>query len=277
MFIAFNKLRWVLSLVFLVFTLAHSSTVSSTESDDDTGFSWQLDIGLAVQHHSGLIDNLDKHDGQSSLAALISGGAYYDKFFMEFSAFGNRPLTLGYTLKQTDSSQINLIGLSWFPSISESEQRQGSLLNGIQSRHSSFEVGIEYVKRFAHSDIHVRVMHDMLSRHKGHLLAADYSRPIYTTNWLILPSIGMSYLSQKSVDYYYGIKAAEATVNRAEYLPDSGWSVRASLYAERPINSSWTFFAFASYTKFSHSITNSPIVSVESGTHTLALGVLWSF
>ena len=277
MSINYNRLFLFLMCLgcFVSSSLVQAADGAAVERDN--GITWQLDVGLAIQQSEGLIDSLSDDDGDVNLAVLLSGGLYYDKFFLEASPFGRHPLTLGYTLKETASSRLNLIGLPWFSTISAEDQKRGNRLDGLSTRNASFEVGVEYIKQFPKSDVRVRLLHDSLGKHDGYLLSFDYSRPVFTTDWLILPSWGVSYLSDKSVDYYYGIRPSEATLDRPEYQPGSGWGLTARLYVERPLWQDWTLFGFASYSKFSNSISDSPIVSADNGTHVIAVGVLWSF
>ena len=269
---------WLCCVLNVLFTpLVLSKEVTEPEPESKRGITWQLDLGLAAQHRKGLINSLDRDDDNASLVALVSGGLYYDKFFVEGSPFGRHPLTLGYTLKQTDSTALNLIGLSWFPTISEDDQEQGTLLNGINKRLASFEVGVEYVKRFTQSDVRIRALHDGLGRHDGYLFSFDYGRPMFTEDWLIMPSWGFSYLSENAVDYYYGVRAGEATTARPEYKPGDAWGITARIYAERPMGRNWTLFGFASYSRFSDAVTDSPLVTAQDGTHNVTIGVLWSF
>ena len=268
-------LRCFFVALCVLFGVGFSSVVKA--DDDDGGFTWQADLGFTVQHRTYVVDSLDTGDGEVSLGLLLSGGMYYEDFFVETSPFSSRPLTLGYTLNKTRSTMLNLVGMSSFGTISEEFQEEGNRLDGIRTRHGSYEIGIEYLKQFADSDMRVRVLHDVLNQHQGFILSIDQSRPIYKTDWLIIPSWGASYISENSVDYYYGVSEEEVTVDRPAYAAGSGWTLTGRIYVERPINKDWTMFGFASYSQFSNSITDSPITSVDNGTHTIALGVLWTF
>lgn len=260
------------------FIIALSVLLSfGANASNDNSFTWQADLGLSVVHRSYIVDSLEEGDSEVSIEALLAGGIYYDNFFIESSPFSAKPLTMGYTLNETRSTRVNLVGMSWFASISEEDQQQGNRLDGIKTRNSSYEVGVEYLKQFPKSDLRVRALHDVLGQHNGFILSLEQSRPIYKTEWLIIPSWGVNYLSENLVDYYYGVSNEEVTANRAAYKADYGWSLTGRIYIERPINSEWTWFSFVSYSKFSNSITDSPITSVSDGTHTIAMGVLWSF
>ena len=270
-----NRLRTVICQLLLLFGLSFPAL--GDDKTDKESFTWQLDLGLSLQHQTFIVDSLDESNDEAALAVLLSGGIYYDKLFIESSPFSSRPLTVGYTLNETRSTMVNLVGMSWFATISEDKQEQGNRLDGIKKRESAYEVGVEYLKQFKKSDLRVRALHDVLNRHNGFLLSLDQSRPIYKKDWLIIPSWGVTYLSENLVDYYYGVGPTEVTAERPLYSPDAGWSLTGRIYIEHPINQEWTMFGFASYSKFSNSITDSPITSVSNATHTIAMGVLWSF
>lgn len=263
--------------LFFILWLGLGVVFSSFAQSQDGSFTWQLDLGAAIQHRTNIVDSLDSNDGEVSGAVLLAGGVYYDKFFIESSPFSARALTLGYTLNKTRSTMVNLIGTSWFTEISEEAQNQGDRLDGITSRHSSYEIGVEYFKQFPNSDVRIRMMHDVLNQHQGFFISLDQSLPIYKTNWLIIPSWGGNYLSEKAVQYYYGVSESEVTLSRPLYNADAGWSLTGRIYVERPLDEKWTLFGFASYSHFSSSIADSPITSIDNSTHTIALGVLWSF
>lgn len=262
----------------LIFTVALAVGLSRlVHADTENSLIWQGDLGLAAQVSSGLIENLNKNDGSLTPSVLLSGGLYYGNFFVEATPFGQNPLTLGYTITSDNKHQLNLVGQSSFQEVSEREQEEGTLLDGLLIRRSSFEVGVEYLSQISEGDLRLRLLTDALNRHKGQLLSFDYSRPFFTRSLLILPSLGITYLSKGTVEYYYGIQQSEVTATRADYQPGAGWAVSARLYLERPLAKHWTLFGFASYSHFNDSVTDSPIVTVSDGTYNFAVGVLWNF
>jgi outer membrane scaffolding protein for murein synthesis (MipA/OmpV family) len=266
-------------LVFSVLPVYGQSFAEKIEQhiEEDLGIDYQFDLGLAAVYRESIVGSLDQHNSELSAAVIVSGGAYYEDFFIESAPFANQPLTVGYTFAKSDDWQFNIVGQSWFTEISQEDQEQGNLLDGIQTRRASFEMGIEYVRQYTDADIRVRLLNDVLSRHDGFLFTADYNRPIFTNYALIMPSVGVIYLSENAVDYYYGVSANEATSFRTAYSPEGAWGASARLYIERPINKSFTAFAFANYVYFDEDITESPIVTIEQAAYNIAVGVLWTF
>ncbi len=261
----------VIALLLLVLV------ISPCYSKDAPAFNWQLDLGISLQHKTNVIDSLDHTDGDISLALLGAGGIYYENFFIECSSYTSQPLTFGYTVSETNNTSISVVGTSWFSTISEQYQQQGNRLDGLSTRHRSLEVGIEYLQQFKRSELRVTAISDALGLHNGFLFSVDHSLPLYRDKWVFIPSWELTYFSKHIVDYYLGVAAHEVTPNRSLYQASSGWSLTGRLYVEYPIDDDWSFFAFAAYSKLSNSITNSPITSVNSATHVLAVGALWSF
>lgn len=262
-------------LLTLLFTLIGNSNHASASERNKV--IWQGDLGLAAQIRDGLIAGLEDGDEEIGAALLVSGGVYYGNFFVEAAPFGQNPLTVGYVVAKSAKYQMSLIGQSSFPDISESAQQKGNLLDGLHDRHASFEAGFEYYQQSESGDIRLRVLHDTLGNHSGHLFFADYSYPIFTRHFLVLPAVGISYFSAQTTDYYFGIEPQEATTDRPEYHPSASWTLSARVYTERPLSKNWSLFGFASYSLLDESIANSPIVTAEHGTYNLAVGVLWSF
>ena len=266
------------SLSFLpTLTLAQTpetSTAQTQQTEDE--FHWEVDLGLVVEHSRGRIRDLDYTNLDIQPSLWVAGGVYYKRFFVESAPIQGRNLTLGYTLRRTNSMQLNLIAGSWFGPISEEYQDEGTALNGIQERESTIEAGIELIYQFKDVDMHLRVMHDALARHKGSIVSIDMSKPLFTKTMLIQPTLGVTYISSNTTDYYYGISAAEATVDRPEYTAGSAWALSARVYVERPLSESWSIIGTASYSHASHEVHDSPIVNTPDA-YNVSLGALWVF
>lgn len=207
---------------------------------------------------------------------LLAGGAYYKDFFFESSPLSHRPLTLGYTLDSSNDYRINLVVDSWFSDINPKDAIDNSL-DGINTRHSSIEVGLEYERAYTHYDVRVRVLRDAFSTHGGAIASFEISSPLFFKNTLIIPSLSVAYLSEDATDYYYGIDPDEATPERPVYQPNGGLVSSVRFYLERPFNKHWSLIGFAGYARLSKAIADSPIVNPRSDSYHFGLGVLWTF
>ncbi|MCC2614982.1 MipA/OmpV family protein [Aestuariibacter halophilus] len=238
---------------------------------------WQLDIGLALSYGQTLIEGMYRNDRQLALSLLLSGGVYVDDFFIESSPLSQHPLTLGYVVHADNKQQVNLIAESWFSTIDAEEQYDTQVLDGLDARNASLEVGVEYLTTIGKMDLRVRLLHDALGRHGGGLFSAELARQYYTRHALWMPSLGITVVSSDAVDFYYGVRPHEATLTRPVYTGSTAWIGSARLYAERPLGEDWSLIGFAGYAFFSDGIADSPIVGDRNDTFRVGMGVLWSF
>lgn len=277
-----KSVRSIALLCFYLPLVALSGVVQAGTTDDihaffaNTEFHWEVDVGFVLNHRRDVIDT--NHESNADLQAnlWLSGGVYYGRFFLESAPVLSRPLTFGYTLKQTEHQQINLITGSFFEQISAADQTRGNRLDGILTRKPSTEGGVEINHQLGDTLYNLRLMHDLLGRHNGTIFSAQMSRPFFTATTLIQPAIGIAYINSNATDYYYGVAAEEVRENRPTYRPGSAWIASASVYLERPINDSWSAVTRLSYSHASSNITNSPLVN-RDGSYNIHLGVMWVF
>ena len=273
------SIKRVLALCLCLLTFAVNANTNTSEEEqyaDQGGFHWELDLGLLVSQRKILVESLIEDDGVD-LNAVISGGVYFDNFFAEFAPFSGRPFTAGYTLYRKETRQLNIIAESNFYEISEEAQESGNLLDGINEREDSMEVGVEYFGIYKKYDFRVKLLHDGLGRHKGTIGSLELSRPIFTRHVMFVPGFTLAYYDNNATDYYYGVSKDEVTPSRSAYQADSAWIATARLYVERPMGDDWSFIGAASYSFVSNEIMDSPIVAHNQNPYSISVGVLWTF
>jgi len=282
-------MKTLITLVFCCFYLSLLATVtakastieeqqqSSEQQIQPKGFHWEFDLGLIAFYHQGLVESVDEYDQQINLSVFASGGAYFDQFFVELAPLSGRPLTFGYTLYKKETRQLNLIAESVFQEISEQEQEQGNLLDGIDTRESSMEVGIEYFGILKKYDFRVKLLHDGLSKHHGSIASLEVSRPFFTRHVMFVPGFSLIYIDENAANYYYGVSASEQTHFRPSYKAQDAFVAKARIYLERPMDDDWSIVASASYAFYSDGISDSPIVNDRSNTYNMSVGVIWTF
>lgn len=275
--------RRLASWVHLIcLSLLASGDLSADTTDDiqaffaNTEFHWEVDAGIVLNHRRGFIDTNNETNADLDVSLWLSGGAYYGRFFLESAPVLSRPLTFGYTLKQNERQQINLITSSFFDEISARNETNGNRLAGILTRRASMEGGIEINHQLGDTLYNVRWVHDLLSRHNGTIFSAQISRPFFTPTTLIQPSFGIAFIDSNATDFYYGVAPQESTLDRSTYRPGSAWIASASVYLERPLNDSWSVVTRLHYAYASSNITNSPLVNHDAS-YNVHLGMLWVF
>ena len=81
---------------------------------------------------------------------------------------------------------------------------------------------------------------------------------------IILGGIGPRWLSQNRVDYYYGVRAAEARPGRPAYRPSNTWNLDINVTALISLGPKWSLVSVLNREGFGSSIKNSPIVERSS-------------
>ena len=250
---------------------------AQAQQEETEGWRWEADLGISAHYVRGFIDDSYDEKGEVNLAVLLIGGVYYDDFYLELSPHTRHPLTLGYKLQTTAKSQLSLVAESYFVSVTDNESRPGDKLYGIDDRLASLEGGIEYLREFDTYEVRVRLLHDMLDRHNGTVATLEIARPIFTRKVFYLPSVGLTYISSKATDYYFGVRANEVTEQRPAYQASSGMIGSVRLYAERPMGDNWSLVGFASYNLINAAIADSPIVNPHKDAFNIGIGAVWSF
>jgi len=271
-------------LIFITsFTLsATEQPIHNTEDikknlDDDNSY-WELDLGLSINFDKHYIQGINKHeDGDFTGSVILSGGYYYRDFFIEVSPLIGRPFTFGYSLQRTKHFVVNLIAESLFQGFSEKSQHFGTQLTGINNRKTSLDGGIEVYYSYEYGETRFRALRDISNTHQGYIIAFDYAYPIFLKRWTVWPSYGISWLSEDTTQYYFGIDTNETAINRPAYKPQSAFTNKLNLYIAYQINSYLSVVGYGDYTLFSHNINQSPLVTPNNNSYRLGLGVMWSF
>lgn len=99
-----------------------------------------------------------------------------------------------------------------------------------------------------------------MTAHKGTQLKARYTfnpEP-YQANFR--PYAELQWLSDKVTDYYVGVQADEAKLDRPAYQADAAFAFRAGLAIEQPLSPRLTLVGDAAITAYDSQISDSPII-----------------
>ena len=141
----------------------------------------------------------------------------------------------------------------------------GPRLGGMATRRHSLEAGpnLEWETKFA--SFSVGVFGDMTGASKGtSMRALAYKQLIDSSQWDVGVYAGLERESSRVTNYYFGVQAAEANANRAQYQP--GGATHGTL----GISGAWKFspryallFGIQS-TRLGSAAANSPIVETRN-------------
>ena len=191
-----------------------------------------------------------------------------------FSLYG--PM-MSYSLFSEEGWEIDAVAKVRFEGYEEDDSR---FLQGMDDRKWTLETGGSLSKNFPGGKITADLTADVLNEHKGHELGFSYSydfRGAFKNPALILtPNIGLNYRSRNLNDYYYGVRASEATVTRPEYNVGDSTGLTTGLSINYIYSENLSLMAMVSFEWLGSEIKNSPIVD-EDHIESYLFGIMYKF
>ena len=128
----------------------------------------------------------------------------------------------------------------------------------------SMDLGLGYEHARNDWKFELSSLHDVLDRSNGTEVSAGLSRVFRRGQLYIEPSIGFSYLDSRHVDYYYGVRASEATSFRPRFEGDDAVNANLGIAVTTPaFFNGLTRFGFK-HTWFDSDISDSPLTDEDA-------------
>ena len=144
------------------------------------------------------------------------------------------------------------------------DESDSFIFENMQERKFSMDAGLGLSYEKKDWKIGLSSMFDVLSRSQGYEAKANISRVFRQGPLFFEPSLTVSYLDSKHVDYYYGVKANETNEFTSQYLGQSALNTTFSLSFATPIFLTGFTRIVVDYTWYDSAITNSPLVEDDS-------------
>jgi len=148
------------------------------------------------------------------------------------------------------------------PFLAGMADRRASLDLGLESKWTSDKFGV----------LELSVAADALDRSGGFEVAAGWTGLFRAGGWVFLPGAALRWQDASMVDYYYGVRTAEARLGRPAYSADSAVTPELSLLATRALGERWNLFARAGHTWLPSQVKDSPLVD-RNGSTSLLVGI----
>ncbi len=259
-------------LTVMLFLFAILTANMATAEEDE--FQWNIAAELGFVHSPSIIKGAEQSDFSDFIFLNIWLEAYYKGFFIQTNNYRNSGVVgrteLGYEILVEDDYEIDFIYKSYFAGFDQ--YNAGAVidelieeLEGIDERKYSPHAGLRYMRYFDKSVAWIDVAYELFGGyHNGWVVDTFYNRVYEIRNWDISVGGGATYFSDKTTDYFFGIDANEVALNRPVYETGSGYRVELESSAQYPISQDWLFTIGATYSHFSNSIANSPIVARQN-------------
>lgn len=149
-------------------------------------------------------------------------------------------------------------------------------LKGMDELGTLYFAGLAFSGQYADWEVGLDVVNDISGEHNG--LEAELS---IEYQWMMgdfqfQPSLSMTWMSKKTVDYFYGVSASEANSERPAYDPGASYEVGLELMVQRPIVGNFSAIGIAGISTFGKDIKDSPLVDGDYAVEGI-LGFIYTF
>jgi len=160
-------------------------------------------------------------------------------------------------------SDLNLT-LMLAPRFQGFDDSDSDIFENMQDRKFSMDAGIGVTYEKKDWKISVSSMFDVLGRSDGFEAKVNLARVFRQGPLFFEPSLSLSYLDSKHVDYYYGVKADETNSLTFAFAGNSALNTSLGFSISTPIFLGGFTQLALNYTWYDSAITDSPIVEDET-------------
>lgn len=241
-----------LGSVFIGFLLVlmNSTLAAQTAPDPDSDegqLEWSLGGGIVVSPRPYV-------GADPKVIPIPVIGVDYKRWFFQ----GIRG---GYRLIDQEKWKANFFGQMQFKGLEASDSEE---LEGVNPRRKSIDGGLELIYQGRPVGFRAAFLTDVLGRNKGQEVALTAVTGAPLGKVLLLVGAGPRWLSERRVDYYYGVDLDEVRPGREAYNPGSAWSWDLNITARIAFNPKWTFFVLMNREGLGSEIHESPLLERTS-------------
>ncbi len=280
-------LKYLLCSLLLITALPSFSNEKIPENETtvfNETFSWQAMGNIFVTYNPSLLAGHDQEEVFDYFGAGILLDVYYKGFFIQSNhkRASLQGAELGYQLVVTPEWELDIISKTYIfgyqpDDIIDDADKPIPTLAGLSDRNAGEGVGLRYTRYHSNSSLSVDFATlAPLSDSNGWVVDVLYTYMLPYRNWDIYLSGGYTHYSEKVMDYFYGVNSSEVTPDRAYYEANAGYRVQLELFAQHPISTSWSFAGGVTYSRYSDSTKDSPLVDTQDLAKVM-LGVIYVF
>lgn len=225
----------------------------------------EFSIGMAVRGEQDIYKDVDTEFEPTPFFLFENGPLEiraYDGIDASFSLYGNKFFTAGVMGSL-------MLGEGY-------DSDDSDYFEGMDELETLYSVGLQLDGQFAGWEAGLEILQDVSGEHDGQEVELSLVYPWMVAGLELRPELSVTWLSEESVDYFYGVSATEARADRPAYSPGSSYEIGAELMIQRPIYGNFTMIGIAGISTFGADITDSPLVDEDyeiEGT----IGLMYTF
>lgn len=128
-------------------------------------------------------------------------------------------------------------------------------------RKYAAEAGIEYLIDGRAGRMALSLFRDVSSVHRGFAIDLEYGYPLYGRRWTLEPAVMARYKSRALNDYYWGVRASEASAALPAYRAGDGVNLQASLRGSYFLTRNTRLVGSVTVERLNSAMARSPVVT----------------
>ena len=240
-----------------------------------------------AEDHEGADRGADEQEGSkfglgvgASLKHSPYKGIKNDNSYLPLVTYENKYVRLFGNVFDVKLPSVGLFDFSLRTKVALGEGYKASksaYLSGMESRNGSIYLGGATTMRVGFADLSLGYLKDVSGNSKGSQLKLDIERSFtFDRQYQVTPHASVTRLDAKYVDYYFGVKASEATAARPEYLGKSTTDTEIGVRFGYLITPHQRLLLDVTDTHWGSGISKSPLVD-KTTTPGVLLGYIYSF
>ncbi|MCU4677437.1 MipA/OmpV family protein [Catenovulum sp. 2E275] len=151
------------------------------------------------------------------------------------------------------------------------DESDSAYFKDMDDREFSMDAGVGLDYKQASWGVSSKIRTDILGRSNGNEANLNLTKSYRLGKFTLEPGLGLTYLDENNVDYYYGVRAHEATADRPFYQASSAVNKNVTFTASTPMFDGFIRTS-VSNTWYDDSITDSPLTDRDS-----SLGIMFTY
>lgn len=148
----------------------------------------------------------------------------------------------------------------------------------LEDRDDSLDAGISGKWSGQAGELEIELLSDVTDTSGGQEFSLQYGYPLHLGQTMVTPTVGVTWLSEDTANYYYGTLDTEVARGAVDYKPDAVTIPHVGVNFMRFFGEKWAMIAFLRYSFLPDELKDSPFLEPDSdGTASVLIGVQRSF
>lgn len=169
---------------------------------------------------------------------------------------------IGYNLYRNHGMSFGVVASSKLGVLFDDDKYDDNeVLAHLKQRDATLDMGVYFIHNSDLGQLRMRVLEEVTGEHKGRSFDASYTFDLNYGGWRVNPFVATSYLTDDTVDYFFGVSQAESTAQLAAYEGKGGFNLTAGINATYALTENWDLGFGTTVSKLSSGIADSSIMT----------------